>query len=168
MIDELFNLEEYTVKRISNGSISETCNVGAFAELKLCCAAIERGFEVFTPMSHSTKTDIILMLPQSNPIRIQVKKATFQKPSSANQSDAWKFMIGTGRPSCAANPSDYGLRYKKYIDGDFDLLAAYILERDIFAFYKLEEISGASSMRWDLTKRSNNWEIMEEYKLRKK
>jgi len=156
MENNLFEIDDYTIERETNGSISETCNAGALAELKLCCAAAEKGFEVFTPLSHSTKTDLIIMKPQGIPIRVQVKKATYQKKISPNRMDVWKFMIGTGRPSCAANPTDYGVRYKKYVDGDFDVLAAYILERNTFAFYHLKEISGVSGLRWDASKRSKN------------
>lgn len=73
-------------------------------------------------------------------------------------------MVGSGRPSCAANPKDFGLRYRKYEKGDFDVLAAYILERDVFAFYKLSDVHGLSSTRWDISKRSDNWEIFDEFK----
>jgi hypothetical protein len=118
-------------------------------------------------MSHSTKTDIVLLRSSSLPIRIQVKKATYQKREKSSHLESWKFMIGSGRPSCAANPQDYGLRYRKYEENDFDVLAAYILEKDIFAFYYLSEIRGSSSMRWDQSKRINNWDIFDKYETTK-
>ena len=164
METNLFDIKDYTIERETNGSISETCNAGAIAELKLCCIAVEKGFEVFTPLSHSTKTDLIIMRPQGTPIRVQVKKATYQKKISSKRTDFWTFMIGTGKPTSARNPNDYGTRYKKYVEGDFDVLAAYIQERNVFAFYHLKDICGASGMRWNESKRSNNWDIFDEYK----
>jgi hypothetical protein len=163
-IDMLFDLESFTIPSIDKKCISETCDIGAFAEMRFCGMAISLGFEVFLPFSHSTKTDVILLSMESKPIRVQVKKATYQKKQNANHGDYWKFMVGSGRPSCAANPTDYGLRYRKYEKDDFDVLAAYILERDVFAFYNLSEIHGSSTCRWDANKRSNNWEIFTNYK----
>ena len=164
MSDEnLFDMSDYTIEKEISQSISETCNIGAFAEMKFCCEAISNGYEVFLPMSHSTKTDVVLLGANTLPIRIQVKKATYQKREKASHLESWKFMVGSGRPSCAANPQDYGIRYRKYEDNDFDVLAAYILEKDVFAFYHLEEISGLSSCRWDIGKRKNNWDIFEKY-----
>ena len=163
MEDELFNLSQFTIEREIQNAVSETCNIGAFAEMKFCCAAITNGYEVFLPMSHSTKTDIVILKQGSSPIRVQVKKATYQKREKTTHLESWKFMIGSGRPSCANNPQDYGLRYRKYEDDDFDILAAYILEKDIFAFYNLSDIRGASCMRWDQSKRIDNWDIFNQY-----
>jgi len=165
--ENLFNLSHFTIEREMSHAVSETCNIGAFAEMKFCCAAITNGYEVFLPMSHSTKTDIVLLRSSSLPIRIQVKKATYQKREKTSHLESWKFMIGSGRPSCAANPQDYGLRYRKYEENDFDVLAAYILEKDLFAFYYLSEIRGSSSMRWDQSKRVNNWDIFDKYETTK-
>ena len=168
MSDEnLFDLSDYTIEREISQAISETCNIGAYAEMKFCCAAMSNGYEVFLPMSHSTKTDVVLLSMNTIPIRVQVKKATYQKSRMSHHLESWKFMIGSGRPSCAANPQDYGVRYRKYEDNDFDILAAYILEKDVFAFYNLADIQGASSMRWDISKRMNNWDIFEQYQTTK-
>jgi hypothetical protein len=167
MLDEetLFDLTSFTLPEVEKRSISETCDIGAYAEMRFCGMAMSLGYEVFLPFSHSTKTDVILLTLDSKPIRVQVKKATYQKKNQSHHCDSWKFMVGSGRPSCAANPMDYGLRYRKYEINDFDILAAYILERDVFAFYDLSEIHGLSSCRWDITKRTNNWEILSQYKL---
>jgi hypothetical protein len=162
--EPLFDLEPYTIPTANQSSVSATCDIGAYAEMRFCGMALSHGFEVFLPFSHSTKTDVILLSLDSDPIRVQVKKATFQKKNQSHHIDSWKFMVGSGRPSCAANPNDYGVRYRKYALNDFDILAAYILERDVFAFYKLTDIQGLSSYRWDATKTANNWEIFNAYK----
>lgn len=161
--ESLFDLDDYTIEQKTSGSISESCNVGALAEMKFCCAAMSRGYEVFLPLSHSTKTDVVLLGHKINPIRVQIKKATYQKKAKSHYLESWKFMVGSGRPSCAANPSDYGERYRKYNKNDFDILAAYILERDVFAFYNLSEIFGISSLHWNVGNPSNNWEVFEQY-----
>lgn len=157
----LFDISEFTEEQLDR-SVSESCNSGAYAEMKFCTAAIEQGFEIFTPFSHATKTDVIIMRPSKKPIRVQIKKATYQKKKSLHCKDSWKFMIGSGRPSCANNLNDYGLRYQKYQEGDFDILAAYVFERDSFYFFNLSAISGLSSKRIDENSSSNNWEIFDE------
>jgi len=163
MTENLFDLSEYTKDPILSNSSSATCDVGSFAEMRFCTLAVQKGYEVFLPFCHSTKSDVIVNSIFSRPIRIQIKKATYQKKERNNHADNWKFMIGSGRPSCARNPKDYGIRYRKYEKNEFDILAAYILERDVFVFYELDEICGASSCRWNEQMKFNNWDIFDRF-----
>lgn len=71
-------------------------------------------------------------------------------------------MCGSGRPSCARNMMDYGIRYTKYTEEDFDVIAAFIQEKDVFAFFHISEVSGKSCHHWDDNGRKNNWEIFDE------
>jgi hypothetical protein len=152
----LFSMIDIETLPEKTGNASKTCQSGQLAEMILAIEASKRGFSVFFPIGHSQKADLILWNPPDSPISIQVKKATWQKGGS------FKFMIGSGKPSCAANPKLYGLRYTPYKKGDFDYLCAYIQERDSFIFYKLDEIAGKSSMRWnpESKTREGNWEAL--------
>ena len=153
--DYLFSMDGIqdapTLSRIKSAS----CQTGLMAEMRLATEAASRGFCVFFPIGHSQKADLVIWKPPFSAITIQVKKATFQ------DSGSYKFMIGAGKASRARNPKGYGLNYTPYEKGDFDVLCAYILERNSFVFYYLDEIVGQSSMRWnpDGRQRENNWDI---------
>lgn len=77
--DLLFSMDGIETIPTSGGPISETCNSGALAEMTVATEAAKRGFSVFMPFGHAHKADMILWSPPSQPITIQVKKATWQK-----------------------------------------------------------------------------------------
>lgn len=137
---------------------SSNCKSGMIAEMIFAIEAAKRGFTIFFPIGHSQKADLIAWKPPARPISVQIKKATYQK-----ESGSWKFMVGSGKPSCAANPNNYGLRYTAYKKGDFDILCAYIEERGEFLFYTLCDIAGCSSRRWHPSTgfAANNWDILD-------
>ena len=153
--DYLFSMDGIQDEPFLSQIKSASCQTGLMAEMLLATEAASKGFCVFFPIGHSQKADLVIWRPPFSPITIQVKKATHQ------DSGSYKFMIGSGKPSCARNSKDYGLRYTPYVKGDFDVLCAYILERNSFVFYYLDEIVGKSSMRWnpDGRQRENNWDI---------
>ena len=158
--DTLFPMAEFAAApEVSLRGVSDTCDAGTVAETMLAAEAAKRGWTVFVPFGHAQKTDIVLTRGRDPAIRIQVKRATWQRKGSGS----YKFMIGAGRPSCAANPNDYGLRYRRYESGDFDFLAAFIPDYEIFAFYRLSDIVGKSSHHWrpDPGHPRDNWDIME-------
>ena len=154
----LFSMQGIEKEKVFSNSLSPTCNTGTLAEMIVATEAMKRGYSVFFPVGHAHKADLILWRPPFSPVTVQVKKATWQKGG------AFKFMIGSGKPSCAVSEKDYGLRYTPYKKGDFDVICAYIQERDDFVFYRLNEIAGKSSIRWrpDNGQRVNNWEDIEE------
>jgi len=154
----LFNLDDYTVNQEeTSGVISSNNHVGDISELTFVLEAKKRGYDVFSPFGHSTKADLVIRKPSCKCLTIQVKTGTYQKPKMSHHLERWKFMVGSGRPSCAANPNDYGLRYKKYKRGDFDVLAAFIPEREVFSFYLLDDIVGKSSITWTVGNQEWNW-----------
>jgi hypothetical protein len=73
-------------------------------------------------------------------------------------------MIGSGKPSCAANPKDYGKRYTRYGRGDFDILAMYVQEHDSFVLWALNDICGKSTINWRPSSmpEMGNWHLLDE------
>jgi len=158
--DYLFSMDGIQDAPLVSLTKSATCQSGMMAEMLLATEAASRGFCVFFPIGHSQKADLVIWKPPFAPITIQVKKATRQKKGKGQ---SYKFMVGSGRPSCAVNGKDYGLRYVPYMKGDFDVLCAYILERNSFLFYYLDEVVGRSCITWspDGRQRENNWDIFQ-------
>jgi hypothetical protein len=134
---------------------------GDAAEAAFVYHATLRKYNVFLPTSHHSKCDMVIKPPSGALIGIQVKKATRQRKPSGAFGDSWKFMIGSGKPW---NPDRNAPRYTLYEDRDFDIMAAYIMEYDMWAFYHLSCISGKSSKRWSKKLGPiNNWELIDDF-----
>ena len=159
MTAALFDLAEYTATPDESQSV-ESCDSGSIAELEFLPRAKRNGWHVYSPHGHSTPADVILFRPPHRPISVQIKKGVFQK-----RDGKWKIVVGSGKPSCAANPNDYGTRYTKYERGDFDVLAMYVEERDTFVFWTLSELieRGVCTVSWYSGNKSDNWEIFESF-----
>lgn len=122
----------------------------------------QAGLEVFMPFGHRSKIDVVVRTEKGPLIGVQVKKAVLQKKRQDHHADSWKFLIGSCKSKNHHNP-DAGPRIKKYKATDFDILAAVIQEKAIIALYKLDDVVGASSKRWndrDNSAPRNNWEII--------
>jgi hypothetical protein len=150
----LFPIEEYEEEVKSIEGQSKNCDTGTQGEILFMGAASQNGWYIYTPLGHSTQADLILLKPSVTPITVQVKKGVYQKDGGF-----WKTVIGSCKPTCAANPNDYGKRYRKYQKGEFDILAMWIMERNGFALYTLEELieKGFSTISWKDGGRLNNW-----------
>lgn len=159
MTAALFDLAEYDAPR-EQSDVLQTCDTGSIAELEFLPRAKRNGWHVYSPHGHSTPADVILFRPPAKPVSVQIKKGVFQK-----EQGKWKIMVGSGKPSCASNPKDYGARYTRYQRGDFDVLAMYINEHDCFAFWPLSDLveSGLSAISWRVGDRCDNWEIFNSF-----
>jgi len=136
-------------------------NVGDVAEAAFAHQALLHGHEIFLPTSHNTKTDIIIRKPKGRPIMVQVKKATKQKREKPHHRQRWKCLIGSGIPSTRKTTKER--RYTLYEQSDFDVLAVYIMEHEIFALYPLSDILGPASLSWNqVNSPQNNWEILDD------
>jgi hypothetical protein len=157
MTAALFDLTEYDAPR-DGSDVLETCDTGSIAELEFLPRAKRNGWHVYSPHGHSTPADVILFRPPAKPVSVQIKKGVFQKDQGK-----WKIMVGSGKPSCAANPKDYGARYTRYQRGDFDVLAMYVDEHDCFVFWSLDQLveRGLSAISWRVGDRADNWDIFD-------
>jgi hypothetical protein len=154
----LFPVEQYEEEADLTEGQSKSCDTGTQAEILFMGEAAQRGWSVYVPLGHSTQADVILLKSGVAPITVQVKKGVYQKIGGF-----WKTVMGSCKPTCAANPNDYGKRYRKYQKGEFDILALWIMERNGFALYTLDELVevGYSTVSWRDNGRLNNWRILE-------
>ena len=114
--------------------------------------------ELFLPTSHRTKVDVALCRPGSKLVRVQIKKATNQKLKNGELGSGFKFMVGSSQGGSSIS------KVKRYTKGMFDVLALYILEHNIWAFYSLEDIEGTVSKRWSKNIGPiNNWDLLKSY-----
>jgi hypothetical protein len=154
----LFPIEQYEEETDLAEGQSKSCDTGTQAEILFMAAASQQGWCVYAPLGHSTQVDVILLKSGITPITVQVKKGVYQKDGGF-----WKTVMGSCKPTCAANPNDYGKRYRKYQKGEFDILALWIMERNGFALYSLSELVevGYCTVSWRDGGRLNNWCILE-------
>ena len=156
---ELFDVEALTVLPDRPEVSSASNHAGTIAEIAFIKEAATRGWSTWVPIGHANKADLCIWKPPSAPLTIQIKKGVWQRDNQC-----WKVMIGSGKPSCAANPKDYGKRYTRYGKGDFDILAMYVQEHDSFVLWALNDICGKSTINWRPSSKPemNNWHLLDE------
>jgi hypothetical protein len=154
--EDFFDLSEFTSNK-ENLKGNQNCDIGTISELQFMVEAAKNGFTIFTPIGHSQKADVVVWKKPNKPISVQIKKGLFE--SSGN----WKISTSSKKPSCMANKGEKGSLYTNYVDGDFDVLAAHIVESGCWALWRLKDIAGQSSIRWDGSPK-NNFELLEHIK----
>jgi len=128
---------------------------GDIAELSFVLEAYRQGMDVFTPFSHATKVDVIVMRAGGKPITVQVKHGSPQ----GTKNNAHKILVGSAKTSNRL-PSG-SPRYTRYTENDFDIMAIYL--GDIgWSFWHLRDICHQATFRWNNTKQINNWDIFNE------
>jgi hypothetical protein len=143
----LFDESDYIANKKNEGNLR--IDIGTISEIDFMSKASQMGFIVFLPIGHDTKADVIIWKKPKKPITIQVKKALLTKYGT------WTIKTCTGN----------GHKTKKrisnrYIKGDFDILAAHITEKNCWAFWRLEDICGKTSMPW-YGSPINNFELLD-------
>jgi hypothetical protein len=154
--ENLFDSCEFEKSELDIKSIGH-CDIGTISELQFMVEAAQSGFVVFTPIGHSQKADVIIWKKPNKPITIQVKKAVHKKGFS------WQVSTSSKKSSSQFNPKITNSLYTNYIIGDFDILAAHIVEQNCWALYRLEDICGKSGISWNGTPK-NNFELLEHIK----
>ena len=135
-----------------NDNVSKTVHLGLLSELRFKVQAIERGFEVFDPVSPVSKADFIVRKAPHRPLLVQVKRA-HRSPSGG-----WRFHC------CAMHPGKGAVHYSRR---DFDVFAVHVDDGDshTFGFWPVSELYGRQSLTWHPGKKSpppNNWDVLQQ------
>ena len=156
----LFDVQQYeTLPDVADDS-PRNCESGSIAEAEFLVRAQRNGWHCYVPLGHATKADVIVFRPFGRPVTVQIKKGVYQDKGSGS----WKFIAGSGKPSCATNPKDYGKRYTRYQRGEFDVLAMWVQEKECFVFWTLNELveRGSSCVYWYAGNACNNWQLVDQ------
>lgn len=155
----LFDVQQYETLPDTDDDSPRNCESGSIAESEFLTQAQRNGWHCFVPFGHATTTDMIVYRKFARPLTVQIKKGVYQNAGSG----CWKVMIGAGKPSCAANPKEYGKRYRKYERGEFDVIAMWVQEKECFVFWTLDSLveDGVSSKRWYAGEACNNWSLLD-------
>jgi hypothetical protein len=130
-------------------------DVGVLAEAKLSTEAIGRGLIAWWPMGHAQKADVCIWRPPHRPITVQVKTAQWKPHNSA-----WQVYVASKRGGACNDRK--GDSYRRYADGDFDVLAMYVPTAAAFKFWRLSDISGQLCVQVSDLSTLNNWHVIED------
>lgn len=126
-----------------------SCLTGDLSESIFAVEAIRRGYTVYTPnVGHSHPADAVVVKPPSRPISMQLKTATIDKGRNCSYS----VQVCRGR----------GKTKVSYQLGDFDILAAWLPDRQLFVFWHFAEIAERKKVCYSpLRHRApDNWDLL--------
>ena len=124
------------------------CRKGELAETLFIAGAMVHDWEVFTPFGHAQTADLCLVRPGSRPITVQVKTGTIDR-------GAYHVSVKRGTKGINARP---------YAAGDFDVLAAYLPDRNQFVLWAFEDICSRVSIRYspERHRQPGNWSLLDD------
>jgi len=123
------------------------CEKGTSAEVRFNIEADGRGWKVYVPLGHAHATDIVILRPKKRPACIQIKTATYYPRRDA-------YGVSTSR----------GSKNKKiYARGDFQILAAWLPDRQKFVFWRFDEIRKRKKINYTprLHRQPDNWDLLD-------
>lgn len=123
------------------------CRKGELAETLFVAGAMVHDWNVFLPIGHAQTADVCLV-GTSGVLRVQVKTAQREQGKGD-----YRVNIGRGHEGKSA-----------YTAGDFDVLAAYLVDRNQFVFWTLEDLNGRVRLRYspDRHRAPGNWHLLDE------
>jgi hypothetical protein len=153
--DYLFPMDDIEKADSGDDSLSTTAR-GCISETLFKLECMRRGMMPFEPSHPDTKCDAIVQNKKGALVRVQVKRASFQRT-------VWHVCtctISGYRPT--RNKKGFARIATPYATGDFDFLAAHIPDGDVFCFWTPEFIAGRKGMQWRSgLSPANNWEDLE-------
>jgi hypothetical protein len=124
------------------------CRKGELAETLFIAGAMAHDWDIFTPFGHAQTADLCLVRPGVRPITVQVKTGTLDRAA---------YHVSVKRSNRNGNT-------RPYAAGDFDVLAAYLPDRNQFVLWTFADILGRISVRYSPEKhrQPGNWHLLDE------
>jgi hypothetical protein len=147
----LFAMEEGIHAPVTGSAVSLSSNrKGEIAETLFIAGAMVNDWEIFVPFGHAQTTDVCIVKPSKTPVKVQVKMASLV--------EAGGYQIHTKKSSTGDR------KHMAYEPGDFDVLAAYLQDRNQFVFWAAEDIIHRQSVRYCPTRhrQPGNWVLLDQ------
>ena len=144
----LFALEDAAHSTVSGGLTAMTATQkGELAEMLFMASAVINGWHVFIPHGHAQMADMCLVRQSCKPILVQVKTAS----KDPDRPSDYAVNVGRGNSGKVA-----------YQAGDFDILAAYLPDRNEFVMWTLEDLQGRVRVRYSPKRhrQPGNWSLL--------
>ena len=135
------------INRMAEFDLS-ACRKGEISEQLFAVGAMVRDFEIFAPRGHSQTADLCIVKAGQRPLMVQVKTAYFDGVRG-------EYSVNVGRGS---------VNKTAYRQGDFDILAAYLPDRNQFVLWTLEDLKGRKKVRYspERHRKPSNWELLDD------
>ncbi len=148
MTQALFAIQDGIHAPVTGSAILSACRKGEIAETLFIAGAMVQDWEIFTPFGHAQTADVILTRDGVRPLAVQVKTATLDR----------------GAYHVSVKRATGGQKARPYEIHDFDVLAAYLPDRNQFVFWTFEDIRGRISVRYDPNRhrQPGNWELLDD------
>ena len=145
-MSNLFALEEGISAPIIGGATLSACRKGEISETLFIAGAMVHDWEIFTPFGHAQTADVMLTRTNVRPVAVQVKTATLDR----------------GAYHVSVKRATGGQKARPYQAYDFDVLAAYLPDRNQFVFWTFDDISNRVSVRYDPNRHRapGNWDLL--------
>jgi hypothetical protein len=122
---------------------------GTHAELLFCAEVTSRGLQVLIPIGPTGSTVDVWIVVNSRPVSVQVKRAWITKGG--------RYSVRAARRGTKKIPE------KVYKAGDFDILAAYLPDRNQFVLWRFDEIKQRKKISYTprLHRQPDNWDLLD-------
>jgi len=126
--------------------VLSACRKGEIAETLFIAGAMVHDWEIFTPFGHAQTADVLLTRGGVRPIAVQVKTGTLDR----------------GAYHISVKRSTRGRNARPYLTHDFDVLAAYLPDRNEFVFWTFDDIRSRISVRYspERHRQPGNWDLL--------
>lgn len=123
------------------------CDTGDCSEAKFLSEAVTRGWRVYVPIGHAHAADIVIHRPPFRPVCVQVKTATY-----CSKRDSYGVMTSRGKKNKVP-----------YIQGDFEIIAAWLPQLEQFVFWRFDEIADRKKINYTprLHRQPDNWDLLD-------
>lgn len=144
----LFALDDGSHSSVSGSAILSACRKGELAETLFIAGAQMRDWEIFTPFGHAQTADLCLVRSGIRPITVQVKTGT----------------VDRGAYHVSVKRANRGQAPRPYAQGDFDVLAAYLPDRNQFVLWTFDDIRSRVSIRYspERHRQPENWSLLDD------
>ena len=145
MTQALFDITKIVSRSSATAGLS-ACRKGEIAETLFIAGAMVHDWEIFMPFGHGQTADVLLTHDGVRPIAVQVKTASLDR----------------GAYHISVKRSTRGRNARPYLTHDFDVLAAYLPDRNEFVFWTFDDIRSRISVRYDPSRhrQPGNWELL--------
>ena len=149
MSEELFAICDGVHAPVTEGAViaMSNCRKGDLAEGLFAVGCIVYDWEVFKSFGHDHASDWVLVRGMYR-LKVQVKTATLDERGDYNIS------VKRGK----------GSKSRAYVAGDFDVLAAYLPDRNQFVFWSFADICSRKKVRYspERHRQPGNWALLDE------
>lgn len=148
MTQQVFAICDGVHAPVTEGAVMamSNCRKGDLSEALFIAGCIVHGWETFKAFGHDHTADWVLVRGAYR-VKVQVKTASHDRGD-------YSICVKRGR----------GVNLRAYAEGDFDVLAAYLPDRNQFVFWSFADICSRKKVRYSPARhrQPGNWGLLDD------